>query len=133
MKYLYSDGYNNLLINAENEMKKLKHPYVGTEHLLLAFLKNTDNYIVELLNDNGLNYACFKDLLIKFIGIGNVQYDLILYTPLLRKIIDDSIYYSDDNFIDENNLFFSFYFSDDGIAKSLLKIMNIDIKNIFKI
>ena len=134
MKYFFSDGFNNILENAEIEMKNLKHPYVGTEHLLLAFLKaDDDDYIVNLLNDIGLNYYSFKQTLLKFFGVGNIHYDFILYTPLLRNIIDNSICYSDDNFINEKDLFFSFCFSEDGVAKSILKIMGIDIRKTLKL
>ena len=133
MNYLYSDEYNKILKCAENEMINLKHPYVGTEHLLLAFLKNGNNKIVKILNDYGLNYSSFKAFLLKYVGKGNIHYDYVLYTPLLRNIIDNSIYYSDDNFINENNLFFSFCYSEEGVAKSLLKIMNVDINNILEL
>ena len=34
---------DKILKNAENEMLKLNHPYVGSEHLILALLK--DNII----------------------------------------------------------------------------------------
>jgi hypothetical protein len=35
---------NELFLMAEEEMKDLKHPYVGTEHFLLAFLKKYNSY-----------------------------------------------------------------------------------------
>ena len=42
---------NNLFALAENEMKDLKHPYVGTEHFMLAYLKEYGNkYITGYMN-----------------------------------------------------------------------------------
>lgn len=132
MEYLYTDKFKYILSSAEEEKISLNHPYVGTEHLLLSFLKNSDKCFIKKLNINGLNYDNFKNMLIKYIGVGNKENNYKLYTPLLRHIVDNSFKYSDDNFIDEDNLFLSFYFSEDGIAKSILKVMNIDLFKILK-
>lgn len=133
MKYLYTDKFKYILSCAEEEKLLLNHPYVGTEHLLLSFLKNCDSSFIKILNNNGLKYDSFKAYLVKYVGIGNKENTYKLYTPLLRHIVDNSYIYSDNNFIDEDNLFYSFYFSEDGIAKSILKIMNIDLFKILKI
>lgn len=133
MEYLYTDKFKYILSCAEEEKINLNHPYVGTEHLLLSFLKNCDNAIIKELNRNGLKYDNFKDMLVKYIGIGTKKNIYKLYTPLLRHIVDDSFKYTDDNFIDEENLFFSFYFSEEGIAKSILKIMGLDLFKILKL
>ncbi len=132
MEYLYTDNFKYILSCAEEEKNVLNHPYVGTEHLLLSFLKNSDKSFIKKLNSNGLDYDSFKDTLIKYIGVGNRKNGYKLYTPLLRHIVDNSFKFSDNNFIDEDNLFLSFYFSEDGIAKSILKVMNVDLFNILK-
>ncbi len=133
MEYLYTDGFKNILKCAEEEKNSLNHPYVGTEHLLLSFLKNSNNDFINKLKLNGLYYDSFKEILIKYIGVGNINNSYFLYTPLLRQIVDNAFKYSDNNFIDENNLFISFYYSNEGIAKSILKIMNIDLVKLLKI
>ena len=43
MFYKFDADAQKVLIMAKKEMQELKHPYVGTEHLLLAILK-TRNY-----------------------------------------------------------------------------------------
>ena len=45
---------------AEAEMMELRHPYVGSEHLLLAILDNNDN-VTKILNKNNINYQDFKN------------------------------------------------------------------------
>lgn len=132
MEYLYTDRFKKILSCAEDEKIDLNHPYVGTEHLLLSFLKNSDKGFIKKLNVNGLDYDSFKDMIIKYIGVGHKNNNYKLYTPLLRHIVDNAFKFSDNNFIDEDNLFLSFYFSEDGIAKSILKVMNIDLFKILK-
>ena len=36
----FSDEARKIILDAKEEMLNLKHPYVGSEHLLLAILKN---------------------------------------------------------------------------------------------
>ena len=43
MLYKFDADAQKVLIIAKKEMQELRHPYVGTEHLLLAILKN-ENY-----------------------------------------------------------------------------------------
>ena len=50
---------DRILKSAEVEHDKLKHPYVGTEHLLLALLKE-ENYLTDKLKEYKLNYNRFK-------------------------------------------------------------------------
>ena len=132
MEYLYTDRFKKILSCAEDEKIDLNHPYVGTEHFLLSFLKNSDKGFINKFIVNGLDYDSFKDMIIKYIGVGHKNNNYKLYTPLLRHIVDNAFKFSDNNFIDEDNLFLSFYFSEDGIAKSILKVMNIDLFKILK-
>ena len=36
----FTEEARKILVDAKKEMHDLKHPYVGSEHLLLAILKN---------------------------------------------------------------------------------------------
>ena len=49
-----------ILVSAKEEMSKLKHPYVGSEHLLLAILKNKNNVSKKLkeYKQKFKNYFC---------------------------------------------------------------------------
>ena len=55
MFWNYSEEARKILMQAKKEMKELKHPYVGSEHLMLAILKN-DNTISRYLKNCNLDY-----------------------------------------------------------------------------
>jgi len=55
-------------VSAKEEMKELKHPYVGSEHLLLAILKD-DNEISARLKDFNLDYNRLKNEIIEIVKI----------------------------------------------------------------
>ncbi|MEE1266952.1 MAG: Clp protease N-terminal domain-containing protein, partial [Akkermansia sp.] len=52
----YTPRVRKMLIQAGEEAKKLKHTYVGTEHLLLAMLKDEDGLAWHSLVSFGLTY-----------------------------------------------------------------------------
>lgn len=50
-----SNEANRILVSAVDEAKKMKDEFVSLEHLLLGFLKNTNN-VSQILKDQGLSY-----------------------------------------------------------------------------
>ena len=100
---------------AEKEMMELKHPYVGTEHFMLAFLKKYGCKYLE--------YNDFKEYIKKVIGKSYKASEYILYTPILRNIKNDC-----------NNVYDAMIrvlTDEDSIAYNLLLAMNADIEAIY--
>ena len=81
---------SKILKVAENERYKLSHPYVGSEHLLLAILKES-SLLKSKLNDYNLTYKNFREELIKIVGIPKKNIDANLYTPLLKRVISSAL------------------------------------------
>ena len=123
----YNKIVRNILAVAENEMFNLRHPYVGTEHLLLSLLKCKN--ISDISSKYGLTYKVFKNELEKVVGHASKKSEVVLYTPLLKSVLKESLEYSNQNNIcfDELLLFKTLLSSDDGIALRLLVCLNIDI------
>ena len=130
----FSEEAQIILNNAKEEMKDLKHPYVGTEHLILAILKES-NGISNKLNDYGVNYNSFKNEIINVIGKGTKETELFLYTPLLKKIIENAIIDSKDSSNGEvgiENLFSSLIEEGEGIAIRIFIKMDVDMDDIYE-
>lgn len=100
---------------AEKEMKELKHPYVGTEHFMLAYLKKNKNKYID--------YNLFKNFIIKIIGTSYKDSKYILYTPILRDIKNDC-----NNEIDAMVKILT---NDDSIAYNILLSCGCDIEAIY--
>ena len=130
----FSEEAQIVLNNAKEEMKELKHPYVGTEHLVLAILKE-NNAVSSKLNNAGISYESFKAEIINIIGKGSKESELFLYTPLLKKIIENAIVDSKDNGTGEvgiETLFSSLIEEGEGIAIRIFIKMNIDMDDIYE-
>ena len=118
---------------AEKEMLKLNHPYVGSEHMILALLKN--NSIKEICDSYDLTYEIFKNELIDIIGKSNVKTTTILHTPLLKSIINDAkkdARENNDGVVTPNHIMISILESGDGIGVRILLSLGIDLEGIYK-
>ena len=127
MKNCYNSETNKILKVAEKEMLSCHHPYVGTEHLLLSLLKNKN--ISKICYKYNLNYYNYKKNLLKIIGSATKESKYILYTPLLRLVINKARENSDkDNKeLDEYYLLSSLLSYKDGIGYSIVNNMGIDL------
>ena len=122
-----------ILLKAKEEMLELNHPYIGTEHLVLSILKNKTN-LTSRLEDYGLTYETFKNEIINIIGIGTKKTQFFLYTPLLKKIIENAMLDSKDNNNGEvtiEHLFSSLLEEGEGIAIRIFIGMDIDIDEMY--
>lgn len=127
MKNCYNSETNKILKIAEKEMLSCHHPYVGTEHLLLSLLKNKN--ISKICYKYNLNYYNYKKNLLNIIGSATKESKYILYTPLLRLVINKARENSDkDNKeLDEYYLLSSLLSYKDGIGYSIVNNMGIDL------
>lgn len=131
----FSEEAQKVLLNAKKEMTLLKHPYVGSEHLLLSILSNEELDITIKLKEYGINYDKFRDEIIRVVGKGKVTNTWFLYTPLLKRIIEDASMESKDNKEKEvtvNNLFLALLEEGDGVAIRILMGMNIDVDLLYE-
>ena len=119
---------------AEEERFELKHPYVGTEHLLLAIL-SSDKEIKELLKEYNLTYTNFRKELIMIVGNASKEMKLNLYTPMLKRVINNAIENAKENnngVVTVKHLMISLLEEGEGIAIRLLIGMGLDIDNLYE-
>lgn len=100
---------------AEKEHNELKHPYVGTEHFMLAYLYKYNNCYI--------TYDKFKKYIVDIIGVSNKESEYVLYTPILRDIKNkcNDIYEAMIRILTD----------DDSIAYNILLSKGEDIENIY--
>jgi len=87
----YSEEIKLILNLSINENRKLKHPYVGSEHFIMALLSQKNNLLTKLMSSYGLNYKAFYDKVITLIGIGDKPTQEKMFTPLFKRVISNAI------------------------------------------
>ena len=133
MNLLFDEESQKIIKTAKREMSELKHPYVGSEHLLLAILKDNKLEVTKLLNKYGIFYDEFKDKIITVIGIGKKNNNWFLFTPLLKRILNVATYTAKDQgkCVTPFDLVTSIIQEGDGVANRILISMNIDIDALY--
>ena len=122
-----------LFKRAEGFRKELRHPYVGSEHLLLAILEE-DNEISRKLKVYGLSFDKFKNELVQVVGMSNKDTDFVLYTPLLKRVIENATNDAVDTNkgkVTERHLFLSLLEEGEGIAIRILLGLDIDLDALY--
>ena len=130
MDKCFNKSVCRILEIAEQEILNCHHPYVGTEHLLLALLKN--NNISEICIKYNLTYKNFKKELIKVIGMASKESVNILYTPLLKIVIENASKKAnkEQKELDEFYLLSSLLNEQDGIALQIVSNMGVDTESL---
>ena len=132
MKNEFDLETKKILKNAEKEMFDLNHPYVGSEHLLLAILK-TNNNITEIFKEYNVTYDSFKSNLIKIVGKSYKKSEIALYTPLLKRIITNAL---EDAREDNSKVKLEYFILElleegEGICIRILLNMNVPLEKIY--
>lgn len=128
----FSEEAQKVLMNAKKEMQKLKHPYVGSEHLMLAIIK-TNKEISKKMNGLGVTYSNFRDKLIEVIGVGTEENNWFLYTPLLKRILETAILISKESTngeVTSEQLLFAILEEGEGIAIRILNQLDVNIEDL---
>lgn len=128
----FTEEAKKIMIGAKIEMKELKHPYVGSEHLLLSILK-TKNDVSKKFKSYKLTYDIFKNKLIETVGIGKKESFWFLYTPLLKRVLENAIIDSKETNSDVTieHLTSSLLEEGEGVAIRLLLSLDIDIDSLY--
>ena len=128
----FSEEAQRVLVDAQKEMSELKHPYIGSEHLLLAILKNNQE-LVNKFKKYKITYKSFKEELINLVGIGDNTPDLLLYSSTLKTILENVIIESREtgDEISVNELLLSLLNEGEGKAIRILLSLGVDINKLY--
>lgn len=128
----FSEEAQRVLVDAQKEMSELKHPYIGSEHLLLAILKNNQE-LVNKFKKYKITYKIFKEELINLVGMGDNTPDLLLYSTTLKTILENVIIESREtgDEISVNELLLSLLNEGEGKAIRILLSLGVDINKLY--
>ena len=128
----FTEEARKILINAKVEMTELKHPYVGSEHFLLAVLKGK-NDVSKKLKQYNLDYDKFKEKLIATVGVGSKSSQWFLYTPLLKRVMENAMLDCKENNTDVTieSLFSNLLEEGEGVAIRILLSLDIDLDSLY--
>lgn len=129
----FKDETREVLMLARREKNSLKHPYVGSEHLMLAILKSK-NIVSKKLKEYNVTYEKFREEIVTLIGVGSSENEFLLYTPLLKRVIENAILDSKETnhgVVLITHLFSSLLEEGEGIAIRILLSLGVDLDELY--
>lgn len=129
---MFSKELKECILNSKKEMNELKHSYIGSEHFILAILNSNYN-LSNVLYKYEITYERFKQSIIDLIGYGDDVEKLFIYTPLFKKILEDSINCCADtnSLVTLENVFLTLLDEAEGVAYRIFCEYGIDIDSLY--
>ena len=90
MKYRFHKQVSRILKEAANEAKDMGNNYIGSEHLLLAILKDTTVPMTKLLGKQEIYYDQLKEDLMVLFGLKDKDIQEIQMTQVVDDILEHS-------------------------------------------
>jgi ATP-dependent Clp protease ATP-binding subunit ClpC len=87
----FSAGAQRVVSLATTEARRLHHPHVGTEHLLLGVLSDDDGEPAEVLRAAGVSLAAARHKVVEASGVGTGSSNspaLLPFTPRARRALE---------------------------------------------
>lgn len=126
----YNLETSRIFKDAEKIMMSLNHGYVGTEHLFLSMLKNSEE-IRNLLEKYQIEYDGFLEELLLVVNSETCKKVACIYTPLLKKVIKNADMHAKNSYITPLMLLESLLEEGEGIAIRILISMGLDIDKLY--
>ena len=110
---------------AQEEAKKFRHNYVGTEHLLLGILEEGDNIVLKTLQEMGLSLEQLKLNIEEKLEYGTVtaEYRNIPFTQQAKQVLSyawDEARKLGHNYVNVEHVFLAVYRDPTNIAARIL-------------
>ena len=125
MSNKFTQKAQNTLNNALNIARELGHSYIGSEHILLGLLSESDSIAARLLVTRGADIKKLRSTIIDISGVGSrSQVTPADMTPRAKKVIEASAAESQkggNNFIGTEHILFALMSERDSVAVRLLE------------
>jgi ATP-dependent Clp protease ATP-binding subunit ClpC len=86
----FTERARQVVMLAQDDARRMKHNYIGTEHLLLGLLREEEGLASTVLRTFGLEVDRVRPEVERMVGIGSepVEDGQLLFTPRMREVLD---------------------------------------------
>jgi ATP-dependent Clp protease ATP-binding subunit ClpC len=88
----FTDGARRGVVFAQDEARELNHSYIGTEHLLLGLMRDTEGVAAQALQELGIRRDAVREQVAEIAGRGErPPSGHIPFTPRAKKVLELSL------------------------------------------
>jgi ATP-dependent Clp protease ATP-binding subunit ClpC len=86
----FTERARQVFVLADDEARRLKHAYIGTEHFLLGLIREDEGLAGRVLSSFGLELDRVRSDVVRMVGLGDedVTADELPLTPRMETIIE---------------------------------------------
>jgi len=130
----FTQKAQNALSNALQFASEMGHSYVGTEHILLGLIKESEGVAAKLLSQRGATTEKLKELIAESVGTGEAsRVSAADMTPRTRKLIEISAIESSrhgDSYIGTEHLLLGILAEPDCVAVKILTRAGVSLRDL---
>ena len=120
----FTDRARNVVVLAQEEARLLKHNYIGTEHILLGLIRESEGIAAQALQALGIGLEAVREQVQEIIGTGQqTPSGPIPFTPRAKKVLELSLREAlqlDDNYIGTEHILLGLIREGEGVAAQVL-------------
>ena len=127
----FTERAQRAVILAQDEAKRMKHGYVGTEHILLGLIAEKEGVAALSLKEMGIDLDNARAEVEKAIGLGDAEDEIVGFTPRTKRIYELSFVQARNlghNYIGTEHLLLGLLAEGEGVAIVVIKRLGVDIK-----
>jgi ATP-dependent Clp protease ATP-binding subunit ClpC len=121
----------HLLRDAEEEASRLRHNYIGTEHLFNGLTRIPGGITVRMLQEAGLDPREVRNMIRREVGAGDdVLSEVLAFTPRAYRVLSEAVYLADDldeDEVSEEQLLLSLLQEGQGVPIRKLRELGVDL------
>ncbi|MCL0032221.1 ATP-dependent Clp protease ATP-binding subunit [Peptococcaceae bacterium] len=130
----FTERANKVLLLAQEEAKKMKYPYIGTEHILLGLIAEGEGVAAEVLQELKINAEDVRKEVLKLVeqGDGSTPSEFVL-TPKAKRVIELAFHFArrmGHNYVGTEHLLLGLAAEGEGIAAQVLNNKNADMQKV---
>lgn len=84
----FTERAQKVLIYSQEEARRMQHPAVGTEHILLGLIHEGQGVAAKVLNNLGIELDKVREKVIRMVGKGESSVSEIGLTPRAKKVLE---------------------------------------------
>ncbi|MFH1824104.1 MAG: ATP-dependent Clp protease ATP-binding subunit [Candidatus Firestonebacteria bacterium] len=132
MFHKFTERAQKVIMEAKEEAKRLKHDYVGPEHLLLGLVKEGTGVAIGALKNMGVNLIKLKKEIegVLSSGTGTMPLEELVFTPNAKRVLELAIEESSilsHNYVGTEHLLLGIIKESESIAARILKSFGITL------
>jgi len=128
----FTERAQKVLVYAQEEALRLRHNYIGTEHILLGLVKEGQGVAAQLIKSKGVDLDSLRTTVISMVSMGEEPVSKVIgYTPRTKYIIENSSNEArnfNHNYVGTEHLLLALLREGEGIAAQILKAMGLTLE-----